>query len=99
MSVLNARWQDIALQAFVQGLLTAVISFMLYGRAISILGASGGAAFAALAPAMTALLGIPLLGEWPALVDWIAISIISVGVYFASGGPLPNRSRFYSQLT
>ena len=45
----NAPWRDIALQAFVQGLLTAVISLMLYGRAVSILGASNGSAFAALA--------------------------------------------------
>jgi len=48
-SLFNAPWRDIALQAFVQGLLTAVISLMLYGRAVSILGASNGSAFAALA--------------------------------------------------
>jgi drug/metabolite transporter (DMT)-like permease len=89
MSLLNAPWRIIALQAFVQGLLTAVISLLLYGRAVSILGASSGAAFAALCPAMTALFGIPVLGEWPAPVDWIAIFLISAGVYFVSGGPLP----------
>jgi len=48
-SLFNAPGRDIALQAFVQGLLTAVISLMLYGRAVSILGASNGSAFAALA--------------------------------------------------
>jgi drug/metabolite transporter (DMT)-like permease len=80
---------DIALQAFVQGLLTAIISLLLYGRAVSILGASGGAAFAALCPAMTALLGIPILGEWPGMIDWAAISLTSAGVYVVSGGPLP----------
>jgi drug/metabolite transporter (DMT)-like permease len=78
-----------ALQAFVQGLLTAILSLLLYGRAVSILGASSGAAFAALCPAMTALLGIPILGEWPTLTDWTAISLISAGVYIVSGGPLP----------
>jgi drug/metabolite transporter (DMT)-like permease len=90
-SLVNAPWRDITLQAFVQGLLTAVISLLLYGRAVSILGASSGAAFAALCPAMTALLAIPILGEWPATVDWIAILLISGGVYFVSGGPLPAR--------
>ena len=55
----------IALQALVQGLLTAVISYVIYGLAIGILGASSGAAFAASCPAMTALMGIPILGEWP----------------------------------
>lgn len=80
---------DVALQAFVQGILTAIISLMLYGRAVSILGASSGAAFAALCPAMTALMAIPVLGEWPQKQDWAAIVLISAGVYIVSGGPLP----------
>jgi drug/metabolite transporter (DMT)-like permease len=84
-----APWFDIALQAFVQGILTAIISLMLYGAAVSILGASSGAAFAALCPAMTALTAIPILGEWPQNLDWAAIVLISAGVYIVSGGPLP----------
>jgi drug/metabolite transporter (DMT)-like permease len=88
-SLLQAPLTDVALQALVQGLLTAVISLLLYGRAVAILGASSGAAFAALCPAMTALLAVPILGEWPASTDWIAIALISVGVYVVSGGPLP----------
>ena len=85
-SLFNAPWRDVALQAFVQGLLTPIISYWLYGRAVSILGASSGSAFAALSPAMTALVSIPLLGEWPATSDCIAILLISGGVYVASGG-------------
>ena len=68
----NAPWHDLALQAFVHGVLVAVISFLCIGRAVSILGASNGSAFAALAPAITAILAIPILGEWPATRDWIA---------------------------
>jgi drug/metabolite transporter (DMT)-like permease len=90
-SLISAPWRDVALQAVVQGLLTAVISLLLYGWAVSILGASSGAAFAALCPAMTALFAIPVLGEWPTTADWIAIVLISAGVYFVSGGPLPLR--------
>jgi drug/metabolite transporter (DMT)-like permease len=40
---------------------------------------------------MTALMAIPILGEWPATIDWIAIVSISAGVYVVSGGPLPGR--------
>jgi len=69
--------------------LTAIVSLLLYGRAVSMLGASSGAAFAALCPAMTALLGIPILGEWPTMIDWAAIGLISAGVYIVSGGPMP----------
>ena len=88
-ALVHAPWFDIALQAFVQGILTAIISLMLYGRAVGILGASSGAAFAALCPAMTALLAIPILSEWPQNLDWAAIVLISAGVYIVSGGPLP----------
>jgi drug/metabolite transporter (DMT)-like permease len=89
--IAQAPWLDIALQAFVQGILTAIISLMLYCKAVSILGASSGAAFAALCPAMTALMAIPVLGEWPQKADWAAIVLISAGVYIVSGGPLPRR--------
>jgi EamA-like transporter family len=88
-NLFNAPWRDVALQAFVQGFLTPVISFWLYGRAVSILGASNGSAFAALSPVMTTLLAIPILGEWPATSDWIAMLLISGGVYTASGGLFP----------
>jgi drug/metabolite transporter (DMT)-like permease len=91
VSLFKAPLTDIALQAFVQGLLTAIISLVLYGRAVSILGASSGAAFPALCPAMTAVLAIPILGEWPTAIDWIAIILISAGAYVVSGGPLPGR--------
>jgi drug/metabolite transporter (DMT)-like permease len=90
-AIARAPWFDIALQAFVQGILTAIVSLMLYGRAVSILGASSGAAFAALCPAMTAVFAIPVLGEWPQNQDWAAIVLISAGVYIVSGGPLPRR--------
>jgi drug/metabolite transporter (DMT)-like permease len=88
-SVFRAPLPDIILQAIVQGFLTGVVALLLYGRMISILGATNGAAFLALTPAMTALMGIPILGELPSPTDWMAIGIISIGVYVVSGGPLP----------
>jgi drug/metabolite transporter (DMT)-like permease len=87
-SVFKAPWFDIALQAIVQGVLTAIVALLLYGRMVSLLGATGGAAFVALTPAMTALMGIPILHEWPSAIDWVAITMISIGVYAVSGGPL-----------
>jgi hypothetical protein len=67
---------------------------------VSILGGTSGAAFLALTPAMTALMGIPILGELPLAIDWIAIVVISIGVYVVSGGPLPGqfmRPQFYQR--
>jgi len=88
-SLFNAPAFDVALQAVVQGILTAIVALLLYGRMVDLLGATAGAAFVALTPATTALLGIPVLGEWPSTIDWTAIALISLGVYLASGGPLP----------
>lgn len=90
--VLEAPLRDIALQAFVQGVLTAVVALVFYGRAINLVGASSGAAFGALCPVATALFAIPVLGELPSFGDWIGITLISAGVYAASGGLLRPRS-------
>src|SRR5262245_31976797 len=63
-----------------------VISYIVYARAVSILGLSSGAAFAASCPVMTALMAIPILGEWPPFIDWLAIVLISVAVCMWSAG-------------
>ena len=89
--MLKAPLFDVTLQAVVQGILTAIVALLLYGRMVAILGATSGAAFVALTPAMTAVLAIPVLGEWPSATDWMAIALISFGVYLVSGGPLPAR--------
>ena len=47
-AVFKAPLSDIALQAIVQGFLTGIVALLLYGRMISILGATSGAAFLAL---------------------------------------------------
>ena len=91
--VLKAPPFDVALQAVVQGVLTAVVALLLYGRMVRLLGATAGAAFVALTPAMTAVMGIPILGEFPSAIDWLAIAMISIGVYAVSGGPFPNHER------
>ncbi len=83
---------DLAVQAIFQGVVVTIVSLVLYGHAVAILGASGGAAFGALVPTLSALLAIPLVGEWPSETDWLGIALISAGVYLTSGGPLPGRT-------
>ena len=85
---------DIAVQAIFQGFLVTIVGVVLYGRAVAMLGASAGAAFGALVPALSALFAIPLLGEWPDRIDWLGIALISGGVYLASGAPLPRGISF-----
>jgi drug/metabolite transporter (DMT)-like permease len=80
---------ELAVQAIFQGVVVTIVSLILYGRAVSMLGVSGGSAFGALVPALSALFAIPLLGEWPNETNWAGIVLISAGVYLATGGPLP----------
>jgi len=83
---------DFAVQALFQGVVVTIVSLLLYGRAVALLGASGGSAFGALVPALSALFAIPLLGEWPSETDWMGIVLISFGVYLTSGGQLPRKN-------
>jgi len=79
---------ELATQIVFQGMLVTVVSLVLYGRTVVLLGAPRGAAFGALVPALSAVIAIPLLSEWPSATDWLAIVLICAGVYLASSGPL-----------
>ena len=87
--LLEVRLTDLVGQAFYQGVVAAAVSLALFGRSITLLGASKAAAFVALVPVMAALMAIPAIGEWPTSIDWLAIGVITVGVYLASGAPVP----------
>lgn len=85
----HASWGEIALQTMVQGVLSSVVALYAYNRTIAILGSSRGAALGSLVPVLATLAAIPILGEWPAETDWIGLAAITIGVYLATGAPLP----------
>jgi len=89
--LLGAPMLDVMIQAIVQGILTAVVALLLYGRVITILGATRGAAFVALTPVMTAIMAVPVLHELPSFIEWLSIILISLGVYAISGGSIVSR--------
>lgn len=99
LRVLSVPPAELALQAVVQGLLTAIVALLLYGRTVSILGPTRAAAFVALTPVVTAILAIPALGEWPSPADWTSIAIISAGVYVVSGGRFPAKAAWATTTT
>lgn len=91
---LGAPLRELAFQALFQGVVVSILALFFFGKGITLLGASAGAAFSALTPALAALLAIPILGEVPTPKDWFAILAVSVGVFLASGGYVPRwRSR------
>jgi len=76
---------DLVFQGIYQGVLTAVVSLVLYSLGVARLGASSAGAFVAFGPVIAALLAIVVLGEQPKVTDWIGIAVITAGVALASG--------------
>lgn len=75
----------VMVQTLVQGVLSGVIAILLYGVAVSRLGATGGSAFVALVPALAALMAIPVLGEYPSSLALIGIAATTLGVALMTG--------------
>ena len=72
-------------QLLVQGVLAGVVAIVAYGRAITHLEASGAALFPALVPAAALLVGIPITGEWPTVIEWIGALMATIGLMIAVG--------------
>ena len=81
----KSRTAEIAVQALMQGVLSGIVATILFAIAILRLGPSRAAAFAALLPALVAILAIPVLGEIPDALAVVGIVAASFGVAFASG--------------
>jgi drug/metabolite transporter (DMT)-like permease len=94
-----APWREVVIQAVFQGVLSAVVALLLYTRAVAILGAARGAVFAALVPAFSLVLAIPMLHETPSELQLAGVVFVTAGMVFALGlhdprkwRPLPTRA-------
>ena len=88
-----APWREIVIQAVFQGVLSAVVALLLYTRAVAILGAARGAVFAALVPAFSLLLAVPMLHETPSEPQLVGVVFVTAGMVFALGLHDPNKWR------
>lgn len=93
----TAPFGEIALQVVAQGVLAGLVAVYAYARAIRLLGGSQAAACAALVPSSATLIGWAVLGERPTGLDGLAMALVTVGVFLASGArlrlPWPHRWR------
>ena len=80
-----ASISEVVFQGVVQGLLTAVVALILFTRAIAILGAGRAAVFPTLVPGTVVLLAIPILNEYPTLIEIFGLIIVSIGMMLAMG--------------
>jgi drug/metabolite transporter (DMT)-like permease len=68
-----------------QGILSGIVALICYGAAVIRLGASRAAVFAALPPALAALIAVPVLGELPDPLTYAGIVLAVAGVALGSG--------------
>lgn len=75
-------WENL-LQILVQGVFAGPLGVHLYARAVMLLGAGRAAAFPAMVPPSTLLIGFLILGEVPSLVQLAGLAIVILGFRFA----------------
>lgn len=80
LRVLSLPLADILIQGAFQGLLIGVLSVMLYTRVVQALGANAAAISAAIVPAVTTLLAIPILGESPTAMTLAGVALVTGGI-------------------
>jgi drug/metabolite transporter (DMT)-like permease len=81
--IAQATVPDIVMQVVFQGLVTAVAAIYLYSISIRILGAARAVVFLALMPVFAMVSAIPVLGEWPTTIEWVALAMIVLGIFTA----------------
>jgi drug/metabolite transporter (DMT)-like permease len=87
-------WQAIVEQAIYQGVLMSVVALYFYSRAVSLLGASIGASFAALAPVISMIEAVFLLGEVPSALSAVGLAVSVVGIAAVLVAPKAPQTKF-----
>ncbi|MDX2157453.1 MAG: DMT family transporter [Hyphomicrobiaceae bacterium] len=72
-------------QGIAQGLIQGVVTLFAYSKAIAILGVSRAVLFPAVVPAISILIGIPLVGEWPDQMQITGLALVTIGLLAAVG--------------
>ena len=75
----------IAFQGLVQGGLQGAITMIAYGQAVVMLGVSRAVLFPAIVPAASVLVGIPIVGEIPSLLQIAGLCCVTLGLLTTIG--------------
>ena len=81
----GAGAQAIVVMALLQGVIMGVLSLLLYGHAVQVLGAAETGAFGALVPILALVGGAVFLGEEVSALKVAGVMLVAVGVFMASG--------------
>ncbi len=84
-----APWQAIVFHGINQGLINVVIGLWLWAWATKFLGVAVAGRFPPMIPVIGTILGMPVLGEWPAAIQLAGIAMIVAGLFIAAWKPAP----------
>jgi drug/metabolite transporter (DMT)-like permease len=74
-----------AMQALAQGVGQGVLAITAYSQAIRVLGVSRAVLFPAMVPALSILIGIPIVGEIPNAIQVTGLLLVTIGLMGAIG--------------
>lgn len=83
-TISDAPWAEILLQGLYQGLGPSVLGVLFFTVAIRSIGPTPTAAVMAGVPGIATLLAIPILGEWPSMLAWAGLVVVTVGILLAT---------------
>ena len=75
----------LAVQGLVQGGLQGVITMVAYSQAVVLLGVSRAVLFPAIVPAVSVIVGIPIVGEIPGPLQIAGLVLVTVGLLITIG--------------
>jgi drug/metabolite transporter (DMT)-like permease len=90
VGVAHIRALDLATMAFqglVQGGVQGAFTMVAYGQAVVLLGVSRAVLFPAIVPALSVLLGIPIVGEIPGMLQVAGLALVTLGLLTTVGAP------------
>ena len=79
-AIAQAPWSEILLQGIYQGLGPSILGVLLFTMAIRSIGPTPTAAVMAGVPGLATLLAIPILGEWPSILAWLGLAVVTAGI-------------------
>lgn len=76
----------LAFQGLVQGGLQGAVTMIAYSQAVMLLGVSRAVLFPAIVPAVSVVLGIPIVGEIPSALQIAGLGLVTLGLLTTVGG-------------
>jgi len=83
----------VAFHAVNQGLFNVILGLWLWGHAVRVLGAATAQRFPPLIPVVGTLSAIPLVGEWPGLLQSLGVGLIVLGLAARASPTVVSSSR------